>query len=352
MRERMLAMLLLGGLTVTHFVSSLVGLLLLAALSLENWWHKRSQVVSHHLVILGLTLIAMWGVYWTVLFFRNVVGYLPEIATRFRQGIAFSWVSRVARANTEGLPLWVTMVQMFWWITIYFAGGLVALRNASLRSRLHSSTSGFTGAYLLLATGSIIGTIASPGGYDFYRVILYGSFLAAPLVLHFLFSRSRKIMSATVSAIFLTLSIPSLVAHNTSISQQATHLSEARAAQFLGRALEGMEETTKLFGGQSGPDRVIYYMPGLIPNMVNFSAEPSRTRDFEQLRTLWRDYAKSFVREANRANGSVLIFDYQDRVYWHHLLRISEDDELWDKVRQDLGQTSLFYDAGQVQIYR
>jgi hypothetical protein len=159
-------------------------------------------------------------------------------------------------------------------------------------------------------------------------------------------------MSATVSAIFLTLSIPSLVAHNTSISQQATHLSEARAAQFLGRALEGMEETTKLFGGQSGPDRVIYYMPGLIPNMVNFSAEPSRTRDFEQLRTLWRDYAKSFVREANRANGSVLIFDYQDRVYWHHLLRISEDDELWDKVRQDLGQTSLFYDAGQVQIYR
>ncbi len=351
-RERLLAILIMAGVTMTHFVSSVVGLLLLTAFPLENWWHKRSQIVSHYVVVLGFTLITMWGVYWTVQTFRNVVGYLPEIVTRFQQGIAFFWISRVARANTEGLPFWVTMVQMFWWITVYFGGGVVALRNVFIRSSLHGSTSGFSGAYVLLAAASVLGTFASPGGYDFYRFILYGSFLAAPLVLHFLCSRPGKIVSSTVSAVFLTLSFPSLVAHNSSISQQATHLSEATAAQFLGREVEGMEETTKLFGGYTGPDKVIYYAPGLIPNMVNFPAPPTDVKDFEEVRTLWRDYANSFTREANRGEGSVLIFDYQERVYWRHLLRVSEDDELWDKVRQDLGKANLFYDAGRVQIYR
>jgi hypothetical protein len=353
MRERILAILLMGGLTVTHFVSSLVGLLLLAGSYLENWRHKRSQVISNYMVVLGSTLIAMWGMYWTVQTLRNVVRYLPEIAARFQQGIAFSWVSRVAGANTEGLPFWVTLVQAFWWVTIYIAGGVLALRSLFPRSiRLRRSTFGFAGAYVLLATGSALGTIASPGGYDFYRFILYGSFLAAPLVLHFLFSRPRRIMSFAVSAVFLILSFPSLVAHNTSISQQATHLSEVGAAQFLSRAVEGMEETTKLFGGYFGPDKVIYYAPGLIPNIVNFPAQPIDLKDSVQLRTLWHDYATSFTREAKRSKKPVLIFDYQDRVYWRHLLRISEDDELWDKVKQDLGQAGLFYDAGRVQIYR
>jgi len=351
-RERLILILFVAGLTVTHFVSSVVGVLIIAGYYLEQRWRRRPGVVSQVTVTLGLVLVAAWAIYWTTQTFPSLVAYFPKIDDRFRQGVAFFYAQRVARANTEGLPPWVTVVQTFWWVAIYLAGGVLALRSLLLRNRLSVATPSYAGAYVLLAAVVVVASIVSTGGYDFYRLIVYGSYLAAPLVVHFLLAGPRaKILPIAVSSAFLVLSFPTLLAHNTAISQQSTHPSEVAAAQFLSRAVAGKENVTRLFGGQFGPDRVNYYAPGLIPNNVNFPKQAADILDVEEGRALWRSHVENFVEQADEGRDAVFLFDYQDVVFWRHIFSLPENDPLWSQVREGLSEADLFYDGGRVQFY-
>ena len=351
--ERLILILFMVGLTITHFVSSVIGVLIIAGYYLEQRWRRRPEVVSQETITLGLVLVAAWGVYWTSQTFPSLVGYFPKVDDRFRQGIAFLWFQRVTRANSEGLPLWVTGLQSFWWVAIYLAGGVLALRSLLLRRRRSVLAPGYAGAYVLITAALVVGSIVSPGGYDFYRLIVYGSFLAAPLVVHFLLAGSRaKILPLAVSGAFLVFSFPTLLAHNTAIGQQSTHPSEIAAAKFLSRAVAGKENVTRLFGGSFGPDRVEYYAPGLIPNAVGFPVEGTEIVNLEEGRAIWRSHLEDFVDEADQGRDAMFVFDYQDVVYWRHLFRLPEDDPLWSQVTQSLSRADLFFDAGRVQFYR
>lgn len=352
-RERLMLILFVVGLTVTHFVSSVVGVLIIAGYYLERRWRRQPEIVSQVTVTLGLVLVAAWAIYWTTQTFPSLVGYLPKIDERFRQGVAFFYVQRVTRANTEGLPSWVTALQTFWWVAVYLGGGVLALRGLLLRRRLSMAAPSYGAAYVLLVAAVVVGSVVSPGGYNFYRLIVYGSFLAAPLVVHFLLAGSRaKILPLAVSGAFLVLSFPTLLAHNTAIGQQSTHPSEVAAAKFLSRGVAGKENVTRLFGGYFGPDRVNYYAPGLIPNNVLFPKQGADIVDVEEGKALWGSYVEAFVHEADRGRDAVFVFDYQDVVFWRHLFRLPENDPLWSEVRQGLSQADLFYDAGRVQFYR
>jgi len=351
-RERLLLILCMVGLTITHFVSSVIGILIIAGYYLEQRWRGRPAIVSQETVTLGVVLVAAWCIYWTTLTFPSLVGYFPKIDDRFRQGIAFLYVERVSKANSEGLPFWVTGLQGFWWVAIYLAGGALALRSL-VRRRLSVAAPSHAGAYVLIAGALAVGSIVSPGGYDFYRIIVYGSFLAAPLVVHFLLAGPRaKILPLAVSGAFLVLSFPTLLAHNTAIGQQSTHPSEIAAAKFLSPAVAGKENVTRLFGGSFGPDRVEYYAPGLIPNAVGFPGQGTDIVDLEEGRAIWRSYLEDFVDEADQGRDAVFVFDYQDVVFWRHLYRLPENDPLWSQVRQSLSRTDFFYDAGRVRFYR
>jgi hypothetical protein len=352
-RERLVLILFMAGLTMTHFVSSLVGLLIIAGYWLEQRWRRRPEVVNQATVALGLTLVASWAMYWTIQTFPSLVRLIPEVGDRFQEGRAFFWISRVTRANTEGIPAWVTAVRTFWWVAVYLGGGVVALRSLLLRHRLAPQPNGYPAAYFVLAGSIVIGTVVSTGGYDFYRLIVYGSFLAAPLVVHFLLAgRAGRIRRLAVSGVFLALSFPSLLAHNTAIGLQATHPSEVAAARFVSRGAEGPEGVPRLYGGYRGPDIVGYYKTAFIPNTVYFPKQGVDVVDIAEGRALWSRHINNFLKEAEQGRGALFIFDYQDVVFWRHLFRLSEDDPMWGEVRQGLSQAGLIYDGGRVQIYR
>jgi len=352
-RERLVLIIFLAGLTVTHFVSSVVAIVIIAGFYLEQWWRRRPGVVSLQAVTLGLTLLAAWSIYWTTTTFPSLVGLLPGIDDRFRQGAAFFYVERVAGANTEGLPFWVPAVQTFWWVAVYVAGGVLALRSLLPQYRSSVAAPGYAGAYIVLVGTLVVVTIVSPGGNQFYRLIVFGSFLAAPLVVHFLLAgRRARMLPLAVTGVFLALSFPTLLAHNTNIGQRAVQASEVTAAQFLGREVEERENDTRLFGGYFGTDRVIYYATGLIPNTVPFPKQAADIVDVEEGRALWARNVRTFLDEADEGREAVFIFDYQDVIFWRHLFGLPENDPLWGQVRQDLAQADLFYDAGPVQIYR
>lgn len=349
-RERLVLILFMAGLTMTHFVSSAVGLVIVAGYYLERRWHRRSEVVSREMVTLAMVLVLAWAIYWAVITFSNTAAFLPEVADRFRTGTAFIYAGRVTTANVEGIPLWVTAVQTFWWVAIYLAGGLLALRNLLLQHRLSPAPPGYAGAYVVLAGVAAVGTIISPGGYDFYRIIVYGSFLAAPLVLYFLLAGRRgRILALALSGMFLALSFPTLLAHNTSISQQANRPSEVAAAQFLSRALEGKEDVPRLFGGS---DKYWYYSPALTIQQTVYLGASLGSASLEEYRSAWADYVDQFLRRGAEGEETVFSFSFESIVDARHLLRMPTNDPLWGEVRQNLSEADLFYDAGRVQLYR
>jgi hypothetical protein len=347
-RERLVVIVFMGGLTMTHFVSSVIGFLIIAGHYVEQRWRRRPEVVSQDMVILGMTLVLSWGIYWTVTTFPVLVGFLPKVDDRFRQGIAFFNTARVSRANVEGLPLWVTAVQTFWWVAIYVAGGVLALRSLLPKHRLSAAAPGYAGAYVVVAGAAVVGTVVSPGGYDFYRILVYGSFLAAPLVLYFMLAgRRRTIVAIAVSGMFLALSFPTLLAHNTSIGQRATHPPEVAAAEFLSRELEGRENVPRLFIEDF---EFWYHSPFLRDHEVRFYADLAYV-GVEDYQSGWAEYVSEFLREEARGREAVFWLSLARIVHVRHILGVPTDDPMWSDTRQALSKADLFYDAGGVQLY-
>lgn len=349
--ERIVIILLLGGLTTTHFVSSMVGLSIIIGLYAEQRWRRGPEVVSRGMVVLACTLAAFWATYWTAATFENLVSLLPDVGDQYKQREGLYYVGRVAAANTEGLPLWVTGVQGFWWGSVYLGGGLLALATLARRRRLPMAP-GYAGAYVVLAVTAVAGMVISKGGYDFYRFIVYGSLIAAPLVLHWLLGqRLRGLRVVALSAMLIALAVPTMLAHNTSVGTQATQRSEIGAARFLARSVpEGPNENIRLYG----PLRTVaYYRPDLIPHEVTFPRQAADIRSIDELRGHWDEYLGNFIREGEQGKKTLLTFDKRDIIYWRHIFGLPEDDPLWSRVRERyLKQADRVFDAGRTQVYR
>jgi hypothetical protein len=347
-RGMCLVLAFIASLAMTHLVSSLVALIVLVGFLVMRRRHPEVPAVP--MMIAAALLNTAWSLYWAGGAFKDLVGFLPRIDDRFSQGIAFLWVGRVARANTEGMPPWVMATQVFWWLVIYLAGGLIALRTLARRLSSSDPANCLAAAYALLASANVVAVAVSPGGYDFYRVIVYGSPLAAPLVVgHLLSGRKRWLAAAIFSLVLLFLGFPSLVAHNTTVGIAATRPEEIAAAQFLSSAISE-DEGISVFGGFRGPDIVSYYRLDVLPNVRYIGSTSAETTE-KQVGNLWRHGLAVFSGTGGRGE-SFFFLTARELMWYRHLFRVPEFGPLWRGVRDELEKSHRIFDAGPVQLYQ
>lgn len=347
--DKFLVILLMGAATISHFVSSMVIVGVAAGVYVVQKLRRRRELIALGTLGLFVVMPLAWEMYWAIAVFRSLTGYLPQLADNLARGELFFQTATITRANVVELPLWVTAIRSFWWVLVYLLGALIALGNLARMNKLSLQDARGTGALLGLGAFCAAGTLLSPGGIQFNRYIMYGSFLAVPVVLAFVVQRRwhKLLLPALLGVVFL-LSFPTILAHNSTISSTAHKPSDHNAGQFVGKATGGDAARVRVFG-----DPVIATFDN--PSIVSIGYELASFRSADELSAGMRDYVSIYLRERDSSDGGQLpIFLFSDRLVTsaQHLFGILPDDPLWTEIADSLGQASQIYDSGRQQICR
>ena len=163
-QNSLMAIALFTALTVTHFISSLVFVAVLAGLYLVRAASGR-RMATTSTITLFLVLTGAWLMYQAVRTFGNVADSVPYFVDLLKEGDILFYAFTLGAANAGGdVPLWATAVRLFWIAAIYVSAGLIAILNLTRLRKLGSGERDYTGA--LLGIGVMT---ASSGAGERYR---------------------------------------------------------------------------------------------------------------------------------------------------------------------------------------
>jgi hypothetical protein len=237
--SRFVAIILGAGMTMMHFVTSMVPFLLLSA-----WYilRRRSgggvqRPVNMSTLALFLLMPAAWLMYWATAGFNMLT---EELWRSVQAGLQESvwYILRVGEANVSPAPFWASVTRLGWLVGLYGLGVLLScwaiLKGRKAPPRLVWVSGGVLGLVAL----ALIATALSTGGNQFYRFITYSSFFAAPVILLWMTQSRLGAKAISVLGLLVVLSMaPTFLANNTRVSDMAYYPWEVAVAKFLREAL-------------------------------------------------------------------------------------------------------------------
>lgn len=351
--DKLLVMLVMAAATITHFFASAIILASSVGAFAVQQLRRRTGLITLGTVTLFLVLPVAWEAYWAVHTLGALARTVSQLTENLSRGDLFFYTANVAPANTASVPLWVSGVRLLWWALLYGAGPLVAL-VVLLSAKGLTRTEGKLAAVLLgVLVLSVGGTVLSPGGQQFFRYVMYGSLFAAPLVLGFVCRwRVRRFVLPALALVFFATSLPTFLAHNSTISTAAFHPSEVAAGRFLRFATGGESDEVQLFGQSYTSDVAYYYNldSSYVPEF-----QLAEIKDAADLREHMRKYVEGFLSEHGPQNPyryPVYLSSQREVALTQHVLGVAPDDPLWSEVSLGLAQAGRVYDSGRIQIYR
>jgi len=189
---RLVGLLVIAGLPVTHLLSALTGLFVLGAVEAQEWRKRRSPPILT--MMLGFVILA-WQLYYSVVFFGN------SMPTFFDQAMKFDlmWSRNVSRAQM-GSSGHLAVVNIRMWLTVLT--GIVALGGLALMRRFRLPRDG-----TLVIMGLGIGIMLP---FQFYgneflsRLLMY----ILPVMAYFTVRLLRTRVTALVLVLALLVAIP------------------------------------------------------------------------------------------------------------------------------------------------
>jgi hypothetical protein len=198
----------------------------------------------------------------------------------------------------------------------------------------------------LLALG-LLGTLLSPGGSELYRFVMYGSFLAVPVVLwRILSSPWRRILFPAVFLLLLLTSLPTFFVHNNLVSLMADHPSEIAAGRFIEEVT--VPQDLELFWTDGASAPAMYFSPA-----ARFLGPPQATElpTVEDFRRGYEAFLDRFVSGESPYPYSLMLISKKLPFQGQHLYGIAATDPLWDEFHRLADQGSLLYTNGDVWVY-
>lgn len=344
-QDVLLAIILLVTATVMHFSTSLCFLFILLGMYLVQKVTKREMVMLST-VVLYFIIFFSWQMYWTFGSFGSLVGLVPGMLERISQGDIASFVFTVGEANLgPKLPLWANMTRYFWLLLIFGLGFILWVKNMVTIKRLGwvetKETAGLLGIVLL----SGISALASTGGYEAARLLMYGSILTVPILLRFFLQRRRIFISLVV--LFGVLSFPTFLAHNGQITTYAFYDHDFAPGKFIESTYGEGEEPTiySSYGDITTP--ILYHAldVDIKPPLPSFFEVNSVEGTFQWLNKVLTDF------ENSEDEPRLLIFSERVKGGYEHILNIKPADPRWQELEGRLRNGSRIYDNGHGQLY-
>jgi hypothetical protein len=343
-QDNFLAIILLVAATVMHFSTSLCFFFILLGMYLVQKVTKR-EMVRLPAILIYLIILLAWQMYWTFSTFGSLVGLIPGILERISQGDILSFIFTIGSANLgPALPLWANMTRYFW-LLLFVMGCILWVKNIVTIRRLDWVEGRETAGLLGIALLSGVSTLASTGGYEAARFIMYAPLFTVPILLRF-FIKRRHVFVALVILLW-GLSLPTFLAHNGQIATYAFYPSDFAPGKFIESAYEKANEPAlyQSYGDAMTP--ILYHaldahVPYLLPSFFDVN---SANGTFQALNKVITDFDKS------GDEPRLLIFSERIKGGYEHILGIKPADPRWQEFENRLQSESRIYDDGHVQLY-
>ncbi|MBI2913618.1 MAG: hypothetical protein HYY03_06830 [Chloroflexi bacterium] len=348
----LVGLILFTALMVTHFLTALAFIAVLLGV-----WGVRAiagvrTTSAWSTILLFAVMTAAWQIYYAVKTFGNIVDSVPYFVGLFEEGTIFFYAGTLGAANAgPDVPLWASLVRLFWLAALFGLGGLLALLNLTRLRRLADGERDYSGAVLGIAALTAVAALINGTGDQGARFLEYGGFFVAPLVVLFLARRaSRRLLPGLVLLVFAALSLPSFLAFHGQASISAFHAQERSAAVFLSAKYAGQERELRLHSGIRERLFYTYYFPEatFYSSLFAVSSRSDVPIFWQDMRNLLDGFSLS-----DDASGQRTVFVFSEPLVltYQHLLAISPEDPRWLDVKSRLADTNVFYDNGLVQIY-
>lgn len=351
-----LGLLLLGALTITHFMTSVAMVFVLSGIYLARIAPANRGNIRGAIVLL-LAMVIGWQLYYAIRTLDVILGLATRLTSLIDAGTALAYVTTLARANlAEEIPLWARMVRLFWLIGVYLVASVLAVWNLARLNDLSRfdriSTLGLASVALMSALSAVL----SATGVQASRYLQYGSFFAAPLLLsHLARVKQQRLLLKTVVPAFLLLSLPSFFAFHGQISTRTLYPSEGRGAEFLSSRVAD-RDNVNVYTGARELNYYVFYFPNTVIRTPPRVAEDPNLLTASDVPVFW-NATDALLSEfsahplGDSDEGRVFVFSKAFLLTYRHLLGIPVDDPRWTTVQVRLNSANLFYSNGQVWSY-
>jgi len=352
--DRVVSLLLLGAATVTHFVASMLFFSFLAGIYLVRTVGFRAPktLTPSTAVLYGVVPIT-WLAYWTVQTFSNIVEMGAQLSQSLASDRFLGWFVTGSQANVGGeVPLWAAATKLIWLFLIFGIGTLSALFYLFRRRRVGAVEQSALGALLGIMAASVVATLVSTRGFEYFRYLMYAPFFAVPFLLKFVKDSPVRVARYSLAALvvlFAGLSLPTFFAHHPRVEQYAFYPQEYALGRFLQSSYQDGTARPTVFGlGLSLPP-VIHYLPD-----AAYVSEGQASIDLINAEGLWSSARKmigAFGGDRSGDGANLFVFSARPQVYYRHNFGVPETDPEWRELVQELSSHLLVYDNGSVQAY-
>ncbi len=358
-QNRLLVVVLLGAATVTHFVTSIALLVVVAGMALLRQLTGRLPQLAGQKytvvlpgILLPLVLPLAWEVYHAVYVFDDVANLFVGTWEKFAGG---ELLTRYADDQVGGYvggssaPLWALALRYFWLLVVLGLGGVVLLWNLLRARRLSPDVLKMTGGAVGIGLLSVLIAFSS-GSANTFRFLFYMPLFTVMALLVWIAAsgqRVRRFGSWALALPIFILFLPTFLNNNFTIGLNVYYPTEAASAEYL-RANYGRGENLTVFSNRAP----LFYR---IPDATFSFPDPLAVGEERFWKEL-QENVQSFKGAPGEEYGS-RIWVYSRRVpsALQHLLgrdplAVPEFGRIF---QQEVPQAaSRIYDNGGTQLYR
>src|SRR3990172_3744080 len=236
----LLAALLLGGATLTHFVSAVMLLSFLVGIAAFALLRRRPAEMAFSgwssLLLYAVAPLA-WLSYWGTDSFANLAQMATTVVDYLGPDQFLGYGQLVARANLAGetLPPWVRADRLLWLAVIYAAGSLAVVGWLIARRPARDVELKAVAAFLGLAGFTAI-VVLPLGGEQLQRFFMYAPLVTVPFLLRYVQLASagwQRSLLAVSAAAFVLLAAPTFLTHSTNVTYWVFTPEEFATAEFV-----------------------------------------------------------------------------------------------------------------------
>ncbi len=343
------ALVLLAGVTISHFISSLAFAFALAGVVIADPYLRQRRRLAITTVVLFAAVPMVWLVYGALPTFRNLAVIAREIVRNLTENTLF-WFSTIARANLGGnQPLWARGVRFFWLFTLYGVGTLATLSYVARIRQAGTVVRVAAGAFGGLMLLSVTATVISLGGDQFFRFLVFAPVFTAPLLIRVLQQSPtgrRAVLGALVLATVL-VSLPTLLAYRSPVEMYTYYPYEYYAGRFISLATVG--EDPEIYSLALSRLPVLRYKRD-----AHYFDEGQVNVNLIDEAGLWKAVSgleQRFRTAPTRAPLGLFLQSARPKVYYQHVFGITPTSREWADLEQRLSAADLTYDSRHAKVY-
>lgn len=350
-------LLLISAIAISHFVTSIVAFFIMVSIALTHRLcrgptspHESRPIFS--LALWALLIPLAWNSYWAIRVFGDIARIAKVVLQHFAEGGALTALLNFTAAYVGGnVPYWATATRLFWVATLLPAIVLAIWKVVTRQChnpREHVEVGGLIGVLV----ASSLATALSQGSDQFYRLLLYGYFLATPINLRALQQAgpTKKWAASFVTGLLLMLSFPTFLAHNSTVAVSSYYPPELAAARFAARATTHEGRGTTVFADAT---EFGVLSTGVPDARFAITPDPGIQRGHEVYWNATKAQTNVFGKRPQGTTPETALFYFSKRrvVTAQHVLGISPADPGWTTIVQLLADTNKVYENGTSEVH-